>query len=173
MPANGLTSLRVRTLTTGGLIAVVGALGLGILGMHGLTQHGASPVPASRQSVAAVSVDPHAAHPAPHHKPVATETGTQTSTETSTGAAASASPAASPGSGASSPTHGSASDIVRLCGAMLLAAAAGLLLALRLVQFGHLAPASLRPLFRVPAFPATARAGTGPPPVWEFSVVRC
>ncbi len=69
--------------------------------------------------------------------------------------------------------HESAGDMVMLCVAMLFAAAAVVLLTLRLVRFAHRAPLSLRPLFRVPTFPANARVGTGPPAVWEFSVVRC
>jgi hypothetical protein len=63
--------------------------------------------------------------------------------------------------------------MVMLCAAMLLAAAAGLLLVRRLVRVASRPPASLRPAVRVPSLVATARAWTGPPAVWEFSVVRC
>jgi hypothetical protein len=159
MSTNGSTSLGVRTLTTAGLVAVVAALVLGILGMHGLGQHG--PMSHRDQPVTAVvSVDPHAAHPAPDHTPVAIDTSRTHATSTS-------------GFGTSPDDHGSVGDMVMLCVAMLLAAVAGVLLTLRIVRFAHHAPLSLRPLFRVPTFPATARAGTGPPAVWEFCVVRC
>lgn len=160
MSTNGSTSRGVRTLTAAGLVAVVGALVLGILGMHGLTQHGAAPAHSSHPPVAAVSADPHAAHPAPDHQPVTTE-------------AAQSAPAATPTGPGSSNDHGTGSDMVMLCAAMLLAAAAGVLLGLRRLRGTVRTPRSLRPLLRLPAFAATARVGTGPPGVWEFSVVRC
>lgn len=155
------SSLGVRTLTTTGLVAVIGALVLGILGMHGLSQHGATPPGSTHAPAAAVTVDPHAAHPAPDHTPVAAESGAAT-------AAGASGPAA-----AAQDHSGVASDMVMLCAAMLLAAAAGVLLALRLLRVALRTPLSLRPLVRVPAFAATARARTGPPAAWEFSVVRC
>ena len=105
-----------------------------------------------------VVVDPHVNHPAPDHPPLAAGT---------TGTTAEA------GWGSRPDDHGSAGDMMMLCAAMLLAAAAGVLLAVRLVRIAHGVPLGLRPLFRVPTLPATARAGTGPPAVWEFSVVRC
>lgn len=62
--------------------------------------------------------------------------------------------------------------MVMLCVAMLSVAAGALLLVLlalrrrpRLREHRPARTALLRPL--------TARLGTGPPPVWEFSVVRC
>lgn len=138
--------------TAAGLVGVVAALVLGILGMHSLAQHGAAPAPGHHQTSTPTGVDPHAAHPPPDHEPIAT------------GAAPS-----SPGHA----DHGSMSDTVMLCAAMLLAAAAGLLPALGLVRIAHVAPLSLRPLFRLPVLHATARAGTGPPSLWELSVNRC
>jgi hypothetical protein len=151
------------TLTTAGLVAVIGALVFGILGMHGLSQHGATPAPSTPGSIAVVAGDPHAAHPAPDHKPVAVET-----------SAAAVADSADSASAAAADNHpGVASDMVMLCAAMILAAAAGVLLALRLLRVPFRAPSSLRLLMRVPELAATARAGTGPPPAWEFSVVRC
>ena len=156
MSANGPTSHGARTLTAAGLVAVVGALVLGILGMHGLHQHGAT-TPGS-QPVASVSADPHAHHPAPDHTPIATDT---------------AGISSAPVVGSLSDDRESAGDMVMLCVAMLLAAAVGVLLGLRLRLIAHRAPLSLMPVVRVPTFPATARAGTGPPAAWKFSVVRC
>lgn len=153
---SGSTTLGVRTLTTAGLGVVVAALVLGIVGMHGLSQHGV--VSDDTLPVAAMNVEPHASHPAPDHAPIAVEAG------------------ASPtkvGIGPPPDDHGSDGDMVMLCVAMLLAVAVTVLLRVRLARVAHRTPLGLRPLFRVPTFPATTRAGTGPPAVWEFSVVRC
>ena len=59
------------------------------------------------------------------------------------------------------------------CVAMLLTAAVGLVLTLRLMRIAHLVPLTLLPGVRALAFSATARGRTGPPAEWEFSVVRC
>lgn len=155
LPAIGATSRGVRTLTTAGLAAVVAFLVLGILGMHGLGPPGATTH--TVRPIAAASLDPHANHPAPDHTPVTTD-------------------AAGTGVGGLPATpvdDESAREMVMVCAAMLLAAAVGALVALRLVRFAYRAPLSLIPAMRVPAFPVTSRAGTGPPAVWEFSVVRC
>jgi hypothetical protein len=69
--------------------------------------------------------------------------------------------------------QGSGPDMAMLCVAMLLTAAVGVLLALHLMRVVHRAPLSLLPAVRVATFRATARGGTGPPAVSEFSVVRC
>src|ERR687897_13466 len=156
MPTSASTSPGVRTLTTAGLGAVVGALVLGILGMHSLGQHSPTTHDTHRV-VASATVDPHASHP--DHAPV-----TVGAARTTVGDG---------GLGPSSDDHEPAVDMVMFCAAMLLAAAAGVLLTLRLVRPGHRAPLSLRLLFRALAIAATARAGTGPPAVWGFSVVRC
>ena len=156
MSTNGSTSRGLGSLTAAGLVAVVAALVLGILGMHGLSQHGATAH--AGPQVAAVAADPHASHPAPDHTPIA---------------AGAASDSRAPTLGASPSDHGSGADMVMLCAAMLLAAAIGVLIVLRLLRVVHRAPLSLVPAVRVPTFSATARAGTGPPAVWEFSVVRC
>lgn len=134
---------------------------LGILGMHGLSQHGATPAGSTPGSITAVSVDPHAAHPAPDHAPVAAGSGASTLVDANA-------------AGSAADHHpGTASDMVMLCAAMILLTAAGVLLARRLLRVAFRPPLSLRPQVRVPAFAATARCGTGPPAVWEFSVVRC
>lgn len=157
MSTNGPTGRGVRSLTTAGLVAVVAALVLGILGMHGLGQHGATGH--GSQLAAAASADPHASHPAPDDGPLATD--------------AASTAARGPAAGAMSDGHGSGADMAMLCVAMLLTAAVGVLLALRLMRLVRRAPPALLPATHVLTLPATARAGTGPPAVWEFSVVRC
>ncbi len=63
-------------------------------------------------------------------------------------------------------------NMVMLCAAMLAAAGALLLLTVGFRRTSR----SWTPLSAAPASItrwATARTATGPPPVWEFSVVRC
>jgi hypothetical protein len=157
---NASSSLGVRMVTAAGLVVVVGALVLGILGMHGLGGHGAA-THGNLPPVAAVTVDPHAGHAAPDRSTVTTGTiGTPLLP-------------ADGGLSSSPDDHGSSRDVVMLCAAMVLAGAVGVLLALRLQPFGRLAPLHLRAPVRGSTLPATARQGTGPPAVWEFSVVRC
>ena len=133
-----------------GLLIAVAALVLGILGMHALGLHGVShgaPAPGVSVAPAADSTGTAAEHGA-HH-------GTEA--------------AADEGHG---PQHGAA-EMVVLCAAML-AAAAGMLLALAGLR--HRAPPVWAELRAALALRVTSRArpgGTGPPAVWEFSVVRC
>jgi hypothetical protein len=132
------------------LMGLVAVLVAGILGMHALGGHG---TPAAANAVVArTSPDPHAAH---EH-----------------GAAASV-PAISSGSaheGADRSGHGLGGMVV-LC-AVMLAAALGLLALLvvplvRRVRFVRLARLAAR------IQPVRWVRGTGPPPAWQFSVIRC
>lgn len=132
------------------LMGLVAVLVAGILGMHALGGHG---TPAAATAVVArTSPAPHAAH---EH-----------------GAAASV-PAIASGSaheGADRSGHGLGGMVV-LC-AVMLAAALGLLALLvvplvrrvRFVRLARLAP-RIQPVRWV--------RGTGPPPAWQFSVIRC
>ncbi|MBM7507501.1 hypothetical protein JOE61_001315 [Nocardioides salarius] len=135
-----------------GLLVAVAALVLGILGMHALGLHGVGVshgAPASGVSVA----------------PAADSTGTAVEHGAHHGTVA----AADEGHGL---PHGAA-EMVVLCAAML-AAAAGMLLALAGLR--HRAPPVWAELRSALALRVTSRArpgGTGPPAVWEFSVVRC
>lgn len=70
------------------------------------------------------------------------------------------------------PAH-STGDIVMLCAVMLLAAAASALLALRLQRVAHAILARFKPLPPVLVIIPAGRAGTGPPPLLQFSVIRC
>lgn len=133
------------------LMGLVAVLVAGILGMHALGGHG---TPAAATAVVArTGPDPHAAH---EH-----------------GAAASV-PAISAGStheGADRSGHGLGGMVV-LCAVMLAAAALGLpaLLVVRLVRRVRLVR-----LARLAARIQPVRwvRGTGPPPAWQFSVIRC
>lgn len=142
------------------LVAII----VGILGMHVFNQHGAMPdrntvhhaadaVTAERLTAQADAAA--AAGPASHD-----ETTTLLTPDTS------AVPRVND-------SGRSTSDMVMLCAAMLLGVAGSVLLAVRLrrifagvgLDVGRLRPviASLIP----------ARVGTGPPYLWEFSVIRC
>lgn len=140
---------------TAGLVAVVGAIVLGILGMHAFA-HDPMQMPGADHGVAvATTVDP-----ASHDM---------------TTTAIDATAASAPGETVADvrvPAH-SMGDMVMLCAAMLLAVAAGILLALRLRQHIASIPISIRPRPCSRTFPVTARVGIGPPAEWKFSVVRC
>jgi hypothetical protein len=143
------------------------AIVLGILGMHGISAHGAhlhgsltrahaatpaAVVMADHQPVAVDSTDPHAAgHVAP--------------------AGAAGHPA---GQAEGTGGMGGMGGMVMMCVAMLAGAAVALLTLL--VRHGRLPGvwALLGPAgrFRVPV-PAVLQLGTGPPAVWRFSVIRC
>lgn len=132
------------------LAALVAALVVGILGMHALTLHG----PSSEAYAAA----PAAAHG--HH---------------GAGHGSAPEPATSAPVG-SAPDHGAgqhSDHLVMLCAAML-AVAALLLLAGLLVR--AVRPVRLLGAFAPVALAATVRSwvrATGPPPAWQFSVIRC
>ena len=148
----------VRTLTTAGLVGVVGAIVLGILGMHGLSQHGAMPSHADRQLVTvAPGTSAHTEHVAMNHSGHAAVAGGQT------GATAVA----------AGDEGGSVVHMAMLCAAMVLAAAAGVLLVLRLWRLAHATVLGLKARVQAVRTFASDRLATGPPAVWEFSVVRC
>jgi hypothetical protein len=164
-----VTTLRVRPLLGArvrpGLRApVVVAIVLGILGMHGISAHGADLHGSltradSATPAAAVMADPEpvAVHNADAH---------------SAGGASSSEAAGHP-AGHSDGTEGMGGTVM-MCVAMLAGAAVALLTLL--VRRGRLPAvwAILGPAgrFRV-AVPAVLRLGTGPPAVWRFSVIRC
>jgi hypothetical protein len=152
------------------LVAAVVAIALGILAMHAIALHGICHQPTLRAATSAMTPEMgHPAHDGPgfaassHHEPPAHATGG----DTHAGAVAP--------SGAAAPTAGEPgiSHMVLLCVAML-AAAAGTLLALRALI--RRAPRVWAVLRRAPSRRITGwlpSTGTGPPPVWEFSVIRC
>ena len=160
MPTNGFTGPGGRTLkATAGLVAVIGAIVLGILGMHGLSQHASMPGRSNLQPIAATGVsDAHAAHASMSH-------------------AATAMPATATGDsgakGTAGDQGGSVGDKAMLCAAMLLAAAAGVLLVLRLRRLSRGTLLAITQLPRAVTALVSSRLGTGPPAVWEFSVIRC
>ncbi len=67
----------------------------------------------------------------------------------------------------------SAGEMLMLCAALLLVAAASALLALRLRRLASAGGFSVDRLLPGAARQLPARVGTGPRYVWEFSVVRC
>jgi len=140
---------------TAGLVAGVGAIILGIFGMHAFAHDPMQMTGASHSAAVATSVE------ATSHD-MATMVLDPVSASSPGGTVAEV-PA---------PAH-SMGDMVMLCAAMLLAVAAGILLALRLRQHTPSTPISLRPRPGNHTFPVTARAGIGPPVEWKFSVVRC
>ncbi len=131
-----------------GILVAVAAVVLGILGMHALSLHGTAATGASPAG---------GLHAVSDHTPAEATTATADAPD-----------------GEHDSGHGGAGhDAVMLCVAML-AAAAGMLLALAGLR--HRAPPVWAELPAALALRVTARArpgGTGPPPVWEFSVVRC
>lgn len=140
------------------LALVAGALCLGILAMHALDVHGSMAQPSHRAAAVSHDVLP-AASPA--------HAGATTTGAAATGAAALGPSVADHGSG----SHGMGT-MVMLCVAML--AGAWLLVIALLVR--RLPPRVWAVLGAVPRralASITTRRATGPPPVWEFSVIRC
>ena len=134
------------TAPAGALAALVVALVAGILGMHALTLHGAPPAPSYDAAAGVEAV-------AMSHSEVG------------------------PADGATVPAmhHGSdehSEHLLMLCAVMLGGAAIALLGLL--VRSGH--PLrwlrTLMPAGALPAPVVRVRA-TGPPPAWQFSVIRC
>lgn len=127
------------------LLLTVAALVLGILGMHALTTHGAS------------------------HAPGADTTGATHGAHHATAEPASSVPAVTPGDAGG---DGHAGGTALLCAVMLAAAGGAVLLLSALRRSGaswRVPPPVLRTLVRR----TTSRLSTGPPPAWEFSVIRC
>lgn len=151
---------------TAALVAVVGAIVLGIFGMHGFTQHGPMPGHGNHQAVAATPTsDASAGH-------AAMELGVPGVTAMADGNLDSA-PTTDGAAVAAGESGGTIGDMAMLCAAIVLAAAAGVLLALRLRRLAHGTVLGLKS--RVLTFRGlvSERLDTGPPAVWEFSVVRC
>lgn len=153
----GPTSIRSRALPAL-LAAVVVSIVVGIVGMHALNTHGV------------LGSTDHATMTSPMTSPM-TSLMTGAHADTSSGMSAgpeTGSPADVVPAGDNGPSMGS---MVMLCFAML-AAAAGALLFLGLLRTprdrAH-RPSSASTVVRW----ITARLGTGPPYVWEFSVIRC
>ena len=150
-------------------LGVVLVLVLSVFGMQALFNHGSThdPVPTALSAAGAMSGasgQAHAGHGA---------------AETSQHAAPG--PAPDPGAGHGRVDDGvgiggsehSLGDVVMLCVAMLVAAAT-LLWLLNLLRRVPRMWAVLRP-FATPVRPASwlIPTGTGPPPMWQFSVIRC
>jgi hypothetical protein len=159
-------SLATRTRTTDGVLpallaAVVVSLVLGIVGMHALTTHGLG---GGAGHAAMDMPTATTAHLSSHDAPTTVEPTTL---------AAAAAAAAVPSVVAGGDTGHGVGHMMMLCVAMIALGTGTLLLALlglrRLTRlWAHLATAAtaLFNSFRV-------RVANGPPPVWEFSVIRC
>lgn len=147
------------------LAALVVALVVGILGMHALASHGTPEAPAATSSMTGMTSaheaamatggahDGHA-HTTGHHTP----------------GMATAESGPDPGSGSGS-GHGMGS-MVMLCVVMLAAAALTLLVLLAVGFVRRVLPTTLQPA-AVRAQALQWVRGTGPPYVWQFSVIRC
>ena len=141
------------TAPTGALAALVVALVAGILGMHAFTVHGTPPVEAydAAPAVGAVTMSHEHVHAA--------------------GALPEPTTATAPTEHHGQGEH--AEHLLMLC-AVMLGGAALVLLGLLLTRGRHLLrlPRTLEPAQVVATLVAHVRA-TGPPPAWEFSVIRC
>lgn len=145
-----------------GLVVAVAAIVLGILGMHALTTHGTSHHP----GMSGMTAMPELPGTAPMNSTESMSvTGHQHATAPYTAAL-------TPATAATGDSHGGQTgSMIMLCAVMLAAAAsAALLLALR-----HTTTTwrTIPPYVRAVLTRTTARRATGPPPVWEFSVIRC
>jgi hypothetical protein len=146
--------LRASALLVPAVLAVV----LGILGMHGLSTHGATAAGTPLVDTAPAAASGHAtSHPTDH--------AAGHPTGPSSGPAA---------DHADQHDHGGAGSTVMLCVAMLVAAAATLVTLLVRRSWPALTRAAQAPCARRShPRPALLRIGTGPPVAWRFSVVRC
>ena len=148
-----------------GLAVLIAALVVGILGMHALASHGTPAAPAAASnatSLTGTTPHQHSAMPSVGSHEVHVPAARLHSTNAVTGGAG------DPGSGSG---HDMASMVMQCI--VMLAAAALTLLALLPVGF-------LRPLRLAAFLPADVLErtfqwvrGTGPPSVWQFSVIRC
>ena len=168
-----VTTLRVQPprggrVRPGPMAPVVVAIVLGILGMHGISAHGAN-LPGSLPG--AVAAAPAAAVMA-DHRPVAVHGTDAHPTGNASSGDVAGHPAGHP-AGHAEDAEGMG-GMLMMCVAMLAGAAVALLTLL--VRRGRLPEvwAVLRPGGRLRvAVPAVLRVGAGPPPVWRFSVIRC
>jgi hypothetical protein len=145
------------------LPACLAAVVLGILGMHAFTHHQPMPMTAA----ASATTQPAAGAQATGHD---LQTVTGVVPELSERAATA--PAGHPVPLVSA-LPDPMSDMVMLCAAMLLGAAAGALLALRLARLARTRGLPHTAVGGNLTNPFLPRVGTGPPDVWRFSVVRC
>jgi hypothetical protein len=159
-------SADARLTTRAALAGLVAALVLGILGMHALANHG---TPAASMASAMASADPIAETSS--HKAVMAPGASRNGHEQAASTTHS-SPATAAASGTPAGSGHDMTGTVMLCVVMLAAAA--------LTLVGLLAGGVLRPLLPDAFKPAAVRErtvqwvrGTGPPPVWQFSVIRC
>lgn len=138
------------------LAAAVVSVVLGILGMHALNTHG---VMSNTDHVATSGAASSPLAGSYADMSVAPAIGNNAGVTTTV-------PTTVPGRGN---VH-NMGDMVMLCVVMLVAAAGWLLLGLRRIPrvWAHLPVA----LDTVTTW-VTSRRGTGPPPAWEFSVIRC
>lgn len=146
------TTIPASRAMPGLLMAAVVAIVLGIIGMHALNTHAA--MSDTDHAAMSMTADTHA------DMPVHASLGDP---------AAATSIAAGVADGGNGHDMGT---MVMLCAAMLAAAGALILLTFALrrtpLVWAHLAAAPAT----VPRW-VTTRVGNGPPPVWEFSVIRC
>ena len=169
-----LRSLRVRAAATVGgsgggtrhgtaLATLVAAVVLGILGMHALASHGTpatSDAPPGTTSMAGMAADvSHQAGHSSRHASEGNDVGTHNGQVSSR--------SSGEGSG-----HGDAMSMLMLCVVVLTAAALTLLVLLIVGIAPPLLPASFHPAALRARAMQTAR-GTGPPPEWQYSVIRC
>lgn len=149
------------------MFALLAAVILGILGMHAFARHDSMPMSGSAHRTA--SAAPVAGMPM-EHTHVASQAGVPAgdrvagATPLRAAVGTSVVTVESPGLPMGS--------MIMLCTAMLLAAA-GALLALRLRGLVGTGGLPLAPPRRLLVTRLAARVGTGPPYVWEYSVVRC
>ena len=159
------TRRRLRVPTVGRsralLAALVGALVVGILGMHALANHG-TPAPVTAAATSGTASSTSMVDMGSHDAAMAS------------GASHDGHDHAAAASSAAGAGHGShdMSSMMMLC-VVMLAAAALTFLVLLVIRI-------LRPLLPTAFLPAAVRErtlqwvrGTGPPAVWHFSVIRC
>jgi hypothetical protein len=134
------------------------AIIVGILGMHVLDRHAAMP-----------------AHEGEHHAVAGSAESMTHGTDIATASHETTPPKrlATAVAFVSGGSEGSFGDLMMLCGAMLMGAAASALVAVRVRR--ALVAIGLRACRRPNAMAAATpvRAGAGPPYVWAFSVIRC
>lgn len=139
--------LRASALLVPAVLAVV----LGILGMHGLSTHGATA--AAAEDATGHPIDHAAGHPTGH---------------------SSVHPTSHSSGHADQHGHGGAESAAMLCVAMLVGAAAAVVTLLVRRSWPAPTRAAQAPWARLShPRPARLRIGTGPPVAWRFSVVRC
>ena len=149
-----------RSLLTAAVVAIVA----GIIGMHALTTHGA------------MAATDHASMTAAMGSP-ATMTADDSETLRPHGIDAAATATVS-GVSVAGPRRGMGgmgdmNGMVMLCGFMITAAAATLLLFLLAWRLIPVLPTRRRSAAATLRRLVTTHHETGPPPVWEFSVIRC